>query len=73
MICSDFLLRWYRDHIFNIEAHKIKASQGDELTMELAKKHHCSFTDLTKVKLKFDSFDLDKSGLIDATSEDLDF
>ncbi|CAK9028239.1 unnamed protein product [Durusdinium trenchii] len=62
---AKLFMTWYRDHIFNIEAKKPKLCEGDELTMELAKKHHCSYTDLTKVRLKFDSFDLDKSGVID--------
>lgn len=62
---AKLFMTWYRDHIFKIEAHKTKSLEGDELTMELAKKHGCSYTDLTKVRLKFDSFDLDKSGVID--------
>lgn len=62
---AKLFMTWYRDHIFKIEAQKPKAAEGDELTMELAKKHGCSFTDLTKVRLKFDSFDLDKSGVIE--------
>jgi len=56
---------WYRDHIFNIEATKSQAEQGDGLTLELAKKHNCSCIELDKVKLQFDHFDLDKSGVID--------
>lgn len=62
---AKLFMTWYRDHIFKIEALKPKAAEGDELTMDLAKKHGCSFTDLTKVRLKFDSFDLDKSGVIE--------
>jgi len=62
---AKLFMTWYRSHIFKIEAHKTKSLEGDELTMELAKKHGCSYTDLTKVRLKFDSYDLDKSGLID--------
>eukprot|EP00913_Durusdinium_trenchii_P022114 g20780.t1 len=59
----------YRDHIFNIEATKSQAEQGDGLTLELAKKHNCSCIELDKVKLQFDHFDLDKSGVIDFHEE----
>ncbi|CAE7242982.1 unnamed protein product, partial [Symbiodinium pilosum] len=57
---------WYRDHIFAISRKPGKQQKtADDLTLELAKKHHCSFIELDKVKLKYDSFDLDKSGLIE--------
>eukprot|EP00434_Breviolum_minutum_P012147 symbB.v1.2.010710.t1/scaffold676.1/size173388/17 len=58
-------MTWYRDHLFNLQASKSQAEQGDDLTLELAKKHHCSCIDLDRVKLKFDHFDVDKSGVID--------
>ena len=35
------------------------------MTLELAKKHDCSCIELDKVKLQFDHFDTDKSGLIE--------
>ena len=35
------------------------------MTLELARKHRCSCIDLDKVKQKYDSFDLDKSGMIE--------
>lgn len=64
-IDSRKFMTWYRDHIFNLQASKAHAESGDDLTLELAKKHHCSCIDLDKVKLKFDHFDVDKSGVID--------
>eukprot|EP00439_Symbiodinium_sp_Y106_P085558 s254_g28.t4 len=55
--------------------HQCKAADGpendpakesaDALTLELAKKHDCSCIELDKVKLQFDHFDTDKSGLIE--------
>ncbi|CAE7858062.1 unnamed protein product, partial [Symbiodinium necroappetens] len=39
--------------------------KSDDLTLALAKKHHCSCLDLDKVKLQYDSYDLDKSGVIE--------
>ncbi|CAL1163827.1 unnamed protein product, partial [Cladocopium goreaui] len=57
-------ITWYRDHFFQMEARKIQRIE-DDLTLELAKRHHCSPIDLEHVKCKFDAFDLDKSGIID--------
>lgn len=64
-IDSRKFMTWYRDHIFNLQAAKAHTESGDDLTLELAKKHHVSCIDLDKVKLKFDHFDVDKSGVID--------
>lgn len=61
-------MEWYRDHIFAL-SHKSYTSdedrKSDDLTLALAKKHHCSCLDLDKVKLQYDSYDLDKSGVIE--------
>eukprot|EP00437_Effrenium_voratum_P013050 CAMPEP_0181446692 /NCGR_PEP_ID=MMETSP1110-20121109/26239_1 /TAXON_ID=174948 /ORGANISM="Symbiodinium sp., Strain CCMP421" /LENGTH=361 /DNA_ID=CAMNT_0023570785 /DNA_START=63 /DNA_END=1148 /DNA_ORIENTATION=- len=61
-------MEWYRDHIFAL-SHKsytsIEDRKSDDLTLALAKKHHCSCLDLDKVKLQYDSYDLDKSGVIE--------
>lgn len=68
---SEQLLIWYRDHIFNLEAFKsqkhfaAEKSRAPLVTLDLAKKFHCSCLDLDKMKVKFDDFDLDKSGFID--------
>lgn len=68
---SEQLLIWYRDHIFNLEAFKLQKHFAAEksgaplVTLDLAKKFHCSCLDLDKMKVKFDDFDLDKSGFID--------
>jgi len=64
------LLIWYRDHIFKLEACKTRKRFACEpgvpqVTLDLAKKFHCSCLDLDKMKVKFDDFDLDKSGYID--------
>ncbi|CAE7707786.1 CPK19, partial [Symbiodinium pilosum] len=62
------LLSWYRDHIFTFmhdQENDPAKESADALTLELAKKHHCSCIELDKVKLKFDHFDTDKSGLIE--------
>ena len=41
---------WYRDHIFAISRKPGKQQKtADDLTLELAKKHHCSFIELDKV------------------------
>ncbi|OLP75576.1 hypothetical protein AK812_SmicGene44607 [Symbiodinium microadriaticum] len=42
-----------------------RSQKSDDLTLALAKKHHCSCLDLDKVKLQYDSYDLDKSGVIE--------
>ncbi|CAE7591207.1 unnamed protein product, partial [Symbiodinium natans] len=62
-------LSWYRDHIFCL-AHKPTFAgdtqkRADDLTLELAKKHHCCCIDMDKVKHQFDCYDLDRSGQID--------
>jgi len=57
-------ITWCRDHFFAMEARKLEHIEED-LTLELAKRHHCSPLDLDQVKCKFDAFDLDKSGIID--------
>mmetsp|Transcript_10696 Transcript_10696/g.25246 ORF Transcript_10696/g.25246 Transcript_10696/m.25246 type:complete len:372 (+) Transcript_10696:36-1151(+) len=57
-------MAWYRANIFAL-SKTAKGPDSDYLTLELAKKYHCSCLDLDKVKLKFDQFDLDKSGFID--------
>ena len=69
-IDSEQLLIWYRDHIFDLEACKRKrrfasGTAVPQVTLDLAKRFHCSCLDLDKVKVKFDDFDLDKSGYID--------
>ena len=68
-INSEQLLIWYRDHIFDLEACKRKRRFANgtvpQVTLDLAKRFHCSCLDLDKVKVKFDDFDLDKSGYID--------
>lgn len=51
---------WYRDHLFSLGCEG-----GSRLTLDLAKKHHCSCMDLDRVKMKFDHFDTDKSGVIE--------
>lgn len=51
---------WYRDHLFSLGCEG-----GSRLTLDLAKKHHCSCMDLDRVKMKFDQFDTDKSGAIE--------
>ncbi|CAE7727756.1 unnamed protein product [Symbiodinium sp. CCMP2592] len=51
---------WYRDHLFSLGCEG-----GSRLTLDLAKKHHCSCMDLDRVKMKFDQFDTDKSGVIE--------
>ena len=41
---------WYRDHIFAISRKPGKQQKSaDDVTLELAKKHHCSFIELDKV------------------------
>ena len=68
---SERILIWYRDHIFNLEAYKLKRRLcldkpgASQVTLDLARKFHCSCLDLDKMKVKFDDFDLDKSGYID--------
>eukprot|EP00435_Cladocopium_sp_Y103_P057471 s359_g19.t1 len=68
---SEQLMIWYRDHIFNLEAFKLRKrfaaekSGAPQVTLDLAKKFQCSCLDLDKMKVKFDDFDLDKSGFID--------
>lgn len=69
-IDSEQLLVWYREHIFSVEACKTRnrfaVTPGvPQVTLDLAKKFHCSCLDLDKMKVKFDDFDLDKSGYID--------
>ncbi|CAE7527918.1 CPK19 [Symbiodinium sp. CCMP2456] len=61
-------LAWYRDHIFifmHDQENDPAKESADALTLELAKKHDCSCIELDKVKLQFDHFDTDKSGLIE--------
>lgn len=63
---SERFLKWYRDHMFNLEVSKPQGhGQSSGLTVGLAKKYDCSVLDLEKVKEKFDFFDLDHSGYID--------
>mmetsp|Transcript_18925 Transcript_18925/g.35472 ORF Transcript_18925/g.35472 Transcript_18925/m.35472 type:complete len:361 (+) Transcript_18925:71-1153(+) len=59
-------LTWYRDHIFSLTRKPTgDEKKADDLTLSLAKKHKCSCIDLDKIKLQYDSYDLDKSGVIE--------
>mmetsp|Transcript_52585 Transcript_52585/g.117892 ORF Transcript_52585/g.117892 Transcript_52585/m.117892 type:complete len:336 (-) Transcript_52585:12-1019(-) len=60
------LMAWYRDNIFSLSNKTSSPGErSDDLTLELSKKHQCSCLDLDKVKMQFDSYDLDKSGVIE--------
>mmetsp|Transcript_772 Transcript_772/g.1465 ORF Transcript_772/g.1465 Transcript_772/m.1465 type:complete len:370 (+) Transcript_772:81-1190(+) len=59
-------MSWYRDHVFAINHQPSTAQKSaDDVTLELAKKHHCLCIDVDKVKLKYDNYDTDKSGVIE--------
>ena len=64
-VCPRQFMSWYRDHFFAIGRKPCEEQTPKDLILELAKKHRCSCNQLDKIKLKFDSFDLDKSGLIE--------
>mmetsp|Transcript_65299 Transcript_65299/g.115892 ORF Transcript_65299/g.115892 Transcript_65299/m.115892 type:complete len:340 (+) Transcript_65299:75-1094(+) len=64
----DGFFTWYHTHMFSLVA-PLTASreqqESDSMIRELGKRYELSPVDVDKIKAKFDSFDLDKSGEIE--------